>query len=139
MKYFLKGKLKRDGRKYRIGDTIDLTDAEARLLAHVLQTEPVEAPEAPAEAEVPTPPAPEVSVGGERMETGEPSIDGGPEPVRTEAVDVTPVTGTPETPAEEAKPETPQKRGQSGRGKQGKAPQAAPADVKPPVDPSKDL
>lgn len=138
MEYFLKGKLKRDGRRYKAGDTIDLTEEQARPLAHVLSDEPVSAPEAPEEAEAPVTPEPEVTVGGHRSETGEPSLDENPEAQRAEAADVTPLVSAPEAPVEEIKTEP--KRGQSGRSNKEKPQQAAPADVKPPVvDPSKDL
>jgi hypothetical protein len=138
--YFVKANLRHNGRRYNVGDTIELSEAQARPLAHAIQDEPVSAPEAPAEVQTPTTPVAEVSVGGERSDTGEPSIDGTSDAIRSEAEDVTPIVSAPEAPAEETKPEATAKRGQSSRGKQTKTEETAPVtDATPAVDPSANL
>jgi hypothetical protein len=137
--YFVTGNLRHDGRRYERGDMIELTDAQAKQLAHVIQAEAMAEAEAPAEAATPVSPVVEVAVGGEPMQTGEPSIDGTSDAARADAEDVTPILGETEAPAEESKPETPAKRGQSGRGKSAKAEPEPAAEAAPAADPSAEL
>src|SRR4051812_7612092 len=90
MKFYVTSNLIHDGKAYRRGDTISLSDDMAThlLLNGVLQTDPIVEEPAP-ELEPMQEMQPEVA--GKAMETGEPSIDGR-EPERTSdnAEDVTP-------------------------------------------------
>jgi hypothetical protein len=91
--YFVTGNLRHDGRRFKRGDAIELTEEQARPLAHVLSKEAVSASETPADIEIPaSTPTPGVTVGGTPYNTGEPSIDGSANAdTRTDAKDVTPV------------------------------------------------
>jgi hypothetical protein len=93
MKYFALSNIAHDGKNYGRGDAIDLSDkaAEDLLEAGVIQTEEVADVPAPA-APAPADDAPaEPKAGGERSESGEPSLDHQDAAQRTEAVDVTPI------------------------------------------------
>jgi hypothetical protein len=91
MKYHALSTIKHDGRKYRRGDAIEVSgkQAEDLLEAGAIQEEkvggaPEPAPDAPAEE------AAQPKAGGERAESGEPSLDGQDAPQRAEAEDVSP-------------------------------------------------
>ena len=91
--YYVYGNLNHDGKDYRRGDMIDLSDEAASTLLQigVIGNESLPPQEA---APVPEPakdvPAEPVA-GGEPATSGEPSIDANePAAVQTEAVDVTP-------------------------------------------------
>lgn len=98
MEYFVKTPVRFQGRRYMPGETIDLSDVDAKsaLASGAIQAEPIVNTEA-ARVEAPAPiqqdaPA-EPSVGGTPMNSGEPSVDGqSAQQTRAEAVDVTPVT-----------------------------------------------
>jgi hypothetical protein len=141
--YFVTGNLRHDGRRFKRGDAIELTDAQAKQLAHVIQAEAMAEAEAPAEAATPVSPVVEVAVGGEPMQTGEPSIDGTSNATRSDAKDVTPPVAQANAPVEEKKPEAPARRAWFGRGtsaEPAKEPAQEPAAAStPPVDPSADL
>jgi len=94
MEYFVLSNINHDGKAFSRGETIELSDEFAKPLmeAGAIQTEPLG--EQPA---TPVAPAPEqkdeVTVGGTKQQTGEPSIDAPAtaSEVHGEAEDVSPV------------------------------------------------
>lgn len=75
--YYVAANLNHDGREYKPGDTVQLSQEAASplLAAEVISTDPTLAaavPEAPVEEQR----QPEPEVGGKEVDTGEPSIDG---------------------------------------------------------------
>jgi len=98
MEYQVIGNITHSGKSYTEGDTLDLPEAAAApLIAAGVLEDPNAEPEVKEEKRGPkvkkekkSTTAPEV--GGERVETGEPSLDGPESPEKTVAEDVTPVT-----------------------------------------------
>lgn len=120
MNYYVAKNLKHDNRNYVRGEEVELTETAAAPLLEdrVIQKEPIVDPVPAANRDrVQRSPAKsgreQPTVGGERTETGEPSIDGQPE-TQTPAQDITPVTDNeheavkePEaTPSADGQPET---------------------------------
>jgi hypothetical protein len=105
MQYQVTGNIQHDNKAYGPGDTLDLSEAQAKPLieAGVIEdpnAEPATPEQKATRVKKPKPQAtPEQktpTVGGERSETGEPSIDVRDEGKQTDAKDVTPEQATPE-------------------------------------------
>jgi hypothetical protein len=99
--FYVAANLSHDGRAYERGEKIDMPEeqAEALLAADVLSTEPVQAaPMAP--RSVAPEPQPEAEVGGERTDTGEPSIDGAETKVDADVTEITSTASTESLPIE---------------------------------------
>ncbi len=85
--YYVRKTVSHNGKRYSRGETVDIEgSAEQMLAAGVIQEGPVEAT-SPEKNE--DKPENEPTVGGDKNELGEPSIDGRDDGERTEATDVT--------------------------------------------------
>ena len=98
MQYLVSGNVLHDGKLYREGDTLEVTAEQAAPLIEigVLASADGAEPEKPEEARAPRKrkskeEGPEV--GGDKPESGEPSVDGPSDAPKAEAKDVTPASG----------------------------------------------
>ncbi|MEK7992898.1 MAG: hypothetical protein AAB403_03740 [Planctomycetota bacterium] len=138
MQYFVSSNLNHDGKEFKRGDTVELSDQAASqlLAAGVVQSESIElAAPASSPDTAPVRASDDATVGGRAMKTGEPSVDGSE---ATSDADTAKEVG-PMAPTEPAAPEAPVKEPQTPAPSRNFFGQVKPAAPEPVKDPSAEL